>query len=103
MSDRTTSTARNNRPARPLYVAAVGDASDPLTWSGIPYYFSETGKTLGFVSAGLPLSVRGRRWRVRRIAWNLQQVATGDRPGGYQYSIGFLEQLWQRERVRVRG
>ena len=90
-------------PKRPLYVAAVGDAGSPLTWSGIPYYLVETGKARGVVTAGLPLSVRGRDWEVLRAAWNLSRVACGDRIGGYQYSVGFLERLWRPHHQRVRG
>lgn len=88
---------------RRLYVAAVGDASDPLTWSGIPYHFSEAGKAAGFVTAGLPLGAQGWRWTARRVAWNLARVSTGDRRGGYQYSVPFLERLWRPVKADLRG
>ena len=87
----------------PTYVASIGDAENPLTWSGIPYHLTEAGKKAGLVSAGLPMAVDGWPWRAGRVAWNLWQAATGDRRGGYQYSRGFLEALWRGQRQRVKG
>jgi glycosyltransferase involved in cell wall biosynthesis len=84
-------------------MAAVGDARDPLTWSGIPYHLTEAGKAAGFITDGLPLDPRGWRWRSRRALWNLGRLARGDRRGGYQFSSGFLEALWRPVRSRVRG
>lgn len=89
--------------ARQVFVAAVGDAGDPLTWSGIPYHLTEAGKAAGFVAAGLPLDSRGRRWQTRRVLWNLGRLVRGDRRGGYQYSPRFLEALWRPVRSRLRG
>jgi len=88
---------------RRLYVGAVGDADDPLTWSGIPYHLTEAGKSAGLVTGGLPLGAAGWHWRARRVAWNLGRVTTLDRRGGYQYSIGFLERLWRPVRPQLRG
>lgn len=81
-------------PSHPLFVAAVGDAHDPNTWSGIPYHLTEAGKEAGFVTAGLPLAAGGPRWTVRRTVWNALRILSGDRRGGYQYSLDFLERLW---------
>jgi glycosyltransferase involved in cell wall biosynthesis len=92
-----------SQSGRELFVAAVGDARDPLTWSGIPYHLSEAGKSVGWVTAGLPLGAQGWRWTTRRALWNGLRVATGDRRGGYQDSISFLERLWQPFRSRIRG
>lgn len=87
----------------PVFVAAVGDARDPGTWSGIPYHLSEAGKRTGFITDGLPLDTNGALLKARRLAWNLLRVATGDRRGGYQYSEEFLEFLWRPVRERIRG
>ena len=85
------------------YVASIGDAESPLTWSGIPYHLTQAGKEAGLVTDGLRMSVEGRPWRIGRVAWNLWRVATGDRRGGFQYSRGFLERLWRPQRARVAG
>jgi len=85
------------------YVASIGDAESPLTWSGIPYHLTQAGKESGLVTDGLRMSVEGRSWRAGRVAWNLWRMATGDRRGGYQYSRGFLERLWRPQRQRVTG
>jgi len=81
----------------------VGDAASPLTWSGIPYHLTQAGQQVGFVTDGLRMDVRHWSWRARRAGWNLLQVVRGDRPGGYQYSRGFLERLWRPQRARVAG
>lgn len=85
------------------FVAAVGDADDPITWSGIPYHFLQAGRAQGVLDEGLPLSVGGWRWRARRWTWNALRLLSGDRYGGYQYSVAFLEALWRPCRERVRG
>jgi len=84
-----------------LLVASMGDAASPLTWSGIPYHLTTAGREVGFVSDGLRLDVT--RERRRRIAWNLWQIARGDRRGGYQYSVGFLERLWKPVQGQLPG
>src|SRR5436190_20204335 len=88
---------------RPIHVAAVGDARDPLTWSGIPFHLTEAGKAAGFVASGLPLAPTGLRWRARRIGWNLGRIGTGDRRGGFQYSKTFLERLWRPVTAQLAG
>lgn len=90
-------------PVNPrVFLAAVGDATDPVTWSGTPYYFLETARPMGLVHQGLPLSVEGWPWRLRRAMWNAQRVALGDRVGGYQYSTAFLQRLWAPVHARLR-
>ncbi len=89
--------------AQRLYVAAVGDVGDPLTWSGIPFHLTEAGRAAGFVTSGLPFGTKGLSWLVRRSAWNLGRVATGDRRGGYQYSTVFLERLWRPVKRNLGG
>ncbi|HEY4188094.1 MAG TPA: glycosyltransferase family 4 protein [Polyangia bacterium] len=85
------------------YVASIGDAESPLTWSGIPYHLTDAGRKVGFITSGLPLEAAGLPWKARRAAWNLAQVMSGDRRGGYQYSRGFLERLWRPFRAQVSG
>jgi glycosyltransferase involved in cell wall biosynthesis len=79
---------------RLVYLAAVGDANSPITWSGIPYHFLQAGKKANLFDDGLALNADSSAFQLRRIAWNLWQMFKGERPGGYQYSIGFLERLW---------
>lgn len=85
------------------YLAAIGDVNDPITWSGIPYYFLQSAKVDGLIDRGLPLSADGWRWQLRRYAWNLARVAGGDHYGGYQYSPRFLERLWAPWRREISG
>ncbi len=85
------------------FLAAVGDANSPVTWSGIPYHFLQAGRAQGLLDEGLPLSTEGKRWYTRRVAWNLASKASGDRYGGYQYSRAFLEKLWAPVISRIRG
>lgn len=92
-----------NAGTRCLYVAAVGDAGDPLTWSGIPFHLTQAGKSTGFITSGLPFGVSGFKWQAQRIAWNLARVSTGDRYGGFQYSTRFLERLWRPLRSELTG
>lgn len=85
------------------FLSAVGDANDPVTWSGIPYHFLQEAKAQGLLDEGLPLAVNGPSWRLRRWAWNAMSVLSGDHYGGYQYSVPFLEALWAPYRERLRG
>jgi len=100
---------RQGRRDRPLagagrrFLAAVGDVNSPVTWGGIPYHFLQAGQAAGLFDEGLPLAVDGPLWRLRRYGWNAQRVLAGDRRGGYQYSVPFLETLWAPHRARVRG
>lgn len=84
------------------YVAAVGDSNDPTTWSGIPYHFLQAGRAAGLFDAGLNLSAGGLCWQTQRLFWNGLQISRGDRRGGYQYSVPFLEWLWRHERKKIR-
>jgi glycosyltransferase involved in cell wall biosynthesis len=73
------------------------------TWSGTPFHFLGAARRAGLVDVGLPLAVEGRQWRARRMAWNLARAFRLDRPGGYQYSTGFLERLWRPFVPRLSG
>lgn len=91
------------RGARRCFLTAVGDANDPVTWSGILYHFLQAAKREGLVDEGLPLELNGLPWRLRRWFWNATRMLLGDRLGGYQYSIPFLETLWAPYRTLVSG
>jgi glycosyltransferase involved in cell wall biosynthesis len=83
------------------FVAAVGDSTDPVTWSGIPFHLLQALKETDPSWSGLPLAADGPVWASRRLAWNAQQVMTGDQRGGYQYSTRFLEKLWSPHREEI--
>jgi glycosyltransferase involved in cell wall biosynthesis len=70
-------------------VAAVGDAGDPATWSGIPWHFLAAAGAAGWPTRPWGLDWPALRWH--RRGWNLGQVLRGRGAGGYQYSREFLE------------
>ena len=74
-----------------------GDATDLSTWSNIPYFLLQAGKSRGVLSSGLVLRPERLRW-LRRL-WNLQQWLRTGRPGGFQYSNCFLRSLWRQARL----
>jgi glycosyltransferase involved in cell wall biosynthesis len=74
---------------RPLAVAAIGDASDLGTWSGIPYSFLRAGVRRGWDV--IPVRLDLREFALRRRLWNLRSLMASGRWGGYQYSTEFLE------------
>lgn len=76
-------------------LAAVGDATDARTWSGIPYHVLSYGSALGVIDDGLPLETSAPAWRWRRGIWNALRLITRLECGGYQYSDAFLDQLWK--------
>ena len=79
-----------------VFVAAVGDANDPSTWSGIPYHFTKAGQEAGLIDAGLPLSTTGPSWKAQRAVWNGLQLASRGTYGGFQFSERFLNRLWRQ-------
>ncbi|WP_144259536.1 glycosyltransferase family 4 protein [Methylocystis sp. ATCC 49242] len=78
------------------YLAAVGDANDPKTWSGIPYFLLRAAKTQGLIEFGLKLDPYMDQ-NVRKI-WYLKQILRGRWPSGFQYSNEFLESMWSGKR-----
>ena len=65
-------------------VAALGDVLDPNCFGGVPYQFFRAAKVQGFA---------GEAWRVNlphlrrdRLLWNAGRVASGHRPGGFQFT-----------------
>jgi glycosyltransferase involved in cell wall biosynthesis len=95
--------ASQSQPHPRTYLAALGDTNDPLTWSGIPFYFLTAGRAAGLIDEGLKLLVNNKPWRARRTVWNLVQVAMRRRHGGYQYQTGALERLYAPFRDRLQG
>lgn len=79
------------------FIAALGDANDPGTWSGIPYHFLQEARRRGLVQYGLKLSTSGIAWKARRAIWNAKRLLESDRYGGYQFSESFLARLWERD------
>lgn len=108
-SDAPNSTSATAEPSatptarKRTFLAAIGDSNSVATWSGIPFHFLEAARQAGLIDVGLPLAVVGRQWRARRMAWNLAQALRLDRTGGYQYSSGFLERLWQPFLPQISG
>jgi len=88
---------------RPVFLAAIGDVNNIDTWSGIPFHFLAAARPAGLIDQGLPLEVTGWPWRARRIVWNALRVVLRDRPGGFQYSVEFLERLWRPFVPRLTG
>lgn len=86
-----------------VYLAAVGDVHDPITWSGIPYHFLQTAQAEGLIDEGLALRADGPQWRQRRLLWNAWRVLSGRGKGGYQYSVPFLEKLWNNDKKKLEG
>ncbi len=84
-------------------LAVIGDANDPDAWSGIPYHFLKAAKNQGLIQRGLDLQPQGLSWRSQRLLWNLGRMLGGDRPGGYQFSRGFLERLWAPHLAALEG
>ncbi|WP_255090471.1 MULTISPECIES: glycosyltransferase family 4 protein [unclassified Synechococcus] len=68
-----------------------GDATDPATWSNIPFFLLQAGKASGLLDGGLAL--HPERLRSRQRLWNLAQLLRTGRPGGFQYSRGFARAL----------
>ena len=71
-----------------------GDATHLDTWSNIPYFLLQAGRSRQLFSAGLALHPEQLRWQ-RRL-WNLQQWLRTGHPGGFQYSSWFLRSLWRQ-------
>lgn len=87
---------------RRRFLAAVGDVNDIVTWSGIPYHFLQAAKTEGILDEGLSLAANGIDCQLRRCVWNMMRILSGERLGGYQYSVSFLENLWAPYRKMLR-
>jgi glycosyltransferase involved in cell wall biosynthesis len=101
----TASTASKTLPSAPpaAWLACMGDATDPVTYSSTPYHLLDEGVRQGVLAGGLRLHPNTPTFRRRRIAWNLGRVLTGHRHGGYQYAPRFLDQVWAPSLPTVAG
>ncbi|MEX0643449.1 MAG: glycosyltransferase family 4 protein [Pirellulales bacterium] len=79
------------RPATIRSVAAIGDAGDPNSWSGIPYHFWQAGRRAGFLAEPIRLRLDELIWQ--RRFWALGRVMLGRRPSGFQYTPACLGRL----------
>ena len=68
-----------------------GDATDLATWSNIPYFLLQAGLKQGFLQAGLALQPKALRQQ--RLLWNLKQLLSTGKAGGFQYSRCFTRAL----------
>lgn len=78
----------------PRSLACLGDSADIRAWSGIPYYLFHAGRDAGFFTNSLDLM--DPRYRQRRMAWALGNLARFRRAGGYQYSPESVRRMWER-------
>lgn len=78
----------------PRSLACLGDSADIRAWSGIPYYLFHAGRDAGFFTHSLDLM--DPRYRQRRMAWTLGNLARLRRAGGYQYSPESVRRMWER-------
>lgn len=86
---------KGSAPGPRVLLAAVGNANDERTWSGIPHHLLTYGRALHVIDVGLGLETTRLHWKLRRIAWNALRLATRFERGGYQFSNVFLERLWR--------
>lgn len=75
----------------PRHLLCCGDATDLATWSNIPYFLLQAGLSQGLLQGGLKLQPQQLRRRGR--LWNLRQLFSTGKVGGYQYSPGFTRAL----------
>ena len=97
-----------NDPARAVggkrtFLACLGDANDPQTWSGTPYHVLMEGKRQGIIDEGLVMRTDLPAVKRSRLLWNAWQMLRGFQGGGYQSSAIFQERLWKPHAARLRG
>jgi glycosyltransferase involved in cell wall biosynthesis len=73
------------------HLLCCGDATNPATWSNIPYFLLQAGLKQGLLQAGLALYPQQLRRQGR--LWNLKQLLTTSKAGGFQYSRTFTQAL----------
>ena len=84
-----------------IALAAVGDATDPATWSGTPWHFLETAGAFGMTARGLKLDAKATMWRRRRVGFSITRLVAHGEMGGYQYSDAFLKRLFGQDPLRA--
>ena len=85
------------------YLACVGNANDPSTWSGIPFYFLDAARRSGILDEGLDLYANSLPWRLQRLLWNSVTAMHGRRLGGFQYSDYFLQRIYAPFQNKLTG
>lgn len=81
------------------YLLCNGDATDPATWSNIPYFLLQAGLSQGLLQSGLALHPQELRHQGR--LWNLKQLLTTGKAGGFQYSHTFIRGLLAQSHLTV--
>ena len=79
------------------FLVAMGDAESMETWSGIPFHLLAAGRRTGFLHGGITLDPTTLSMRMHRAAWNAAALIRTGRPGGFQYSRGFLRRLYSAD------
>jgi len=74
-----------------ISIAAVGDVTDPQTWSGTAWHFWQALHKLGIETT--PWQVNPGRLKTDRVLWNARQALRLNGPGGYQFSDTFLKEM----------
>jgi len=102
VEDTVATPGRRNHRKR-IYLAGIGNGTDPRTYSGIPFYLAVAAKRSGVIDEVLPTGADGFSWRLRRWAWNAGKLFSDGSVGGFQYSNCFLERLYAPYRAALRN
>ncbi|HHG2222847.1 MULTISPECIES: glycosyltransferase family 4 protein [unclassified Synechococcus] len=73
------------------YLLCCGDATNPATWSNIPYFLLQAGLQNVLLQGGLRL--QPEQIHHQRRLWNLTQLLRSGKAGGFQYSRTFGQTL----------
>lgn len=97
-------TPSSTRRVRRRLLAAMGDANDPLVWSGIPYHLMQAASQEQIFDEALPLRTPGGlAHSAVRALWSVRRLFAGHRYGGYQYSETAMRRLWSPAIEDVEG
>jgi len=80
------------------FLLCAGDSTDIGAWSSIPYFLLQAGLNQSFFEDGLAL--KSQHLRLQRYLWNLRQLLTSGKPGGFQYSSTFARILLAQARLK---
>ena len=86
-----------------FFLAAVGDANEPRTWSGIPYHIIRSAQRSSFQVEGLAFDLNEARSVPRRLVWAMSRLLALRLPRGFQHSEHFLQAMWATIEEPVRG
>jgi glycosyltransferase involved in cell wall biosynthesis len=79
------------------HLLCCGDTTTLSTWSNIPYFLLQAGLIHGLFHGGL--SLHPRQLRRQGFLWNLKQLITTAKAGGFQYSRTFTRALMAQARL----